>query len=149
MLDIPRRKFCSRLFLTLTGLMLFVTKLRAKPSRERGSQLAFPPMKIRGAEQLLPGSVLNFYYPTANDPAILVRAESGEYFAHSRKCSHLGCSVDFDSARRCLDCPCHRGAYALNTGSVLYGPPTKSLDPIILQMRAGGEIWAFGKGTGA
>ena len=146
MLGITRRKFCSRLFMTLSALVLFIRKLKAKPSSQDGFQLAYPPMKIQGADRLSPGSALNFSYPTANDPAILVRDNYGEYFAHSRRCAHLGCSVDFDSARRCLECPCHHGAYDANTGSVINGPPTKSLDPIILQMRAGGEVWAVGKG---
>jgi hypothetical protein len=54
-------------------------KMWARP--RRAVQIAYPPIKIDGAQNLLPGSVLNFTYPTANDPAILVRAQSGEYFA--------------------------------------------------------------------
>jgi len=146
MLGITRRKFCSRLFMTLSALVLFIRKLKAKPSSQDGFQVAYPPMKIQGAERLVPGSGLNFSYPTANEPAVLIRDDYGEYFAHSRRCAHLGCSVDFDSARRCLECPCHHGAYDPKTGSVLNGPPTKSLESIILQMRAGGEVWAVGKG---
>ncbi|MGH9880876.1 MAG: Rieske 2Fe-2S domain-containing protein [Pyrinomonadaceae bacterium] len=145
-LDMTRRKFCSRLLVTLSALMLAARKLIARPSSQRGFQLAYPPMKIQDAERLMPGSYLNFVYPSANDPAILVRGDDGEYFAHSRRCAHLGCSVDFDSARRCLDCPCHHGAYDPKSGAVLYGPPTKSLEPIILQLRTGGEVWATGKG---
>jgi Rieske Fe-S protein len=60
----------------------------------------------------------------------------------------LGCSVDFDSARRCLACPCHRGVYDAQTGYVVYGPPPRPLDQIVLQMRAGGELWAVGRRTG-
>lgn len=144
--DLTRRTFCTRLFLTLTAFMLAARKLIAGSSSQRDSQLAYPPMKIPGAERLMPGSYLNFVYPTGNDSAILFRSDEGEYFAHSRRCAHLGCTVDFDSARRCLDCPCHHGAYDSKTGAVLYGPPTKSLDPIMLQLRAGGEVWAMGKG---
>jgi Rieske Fe-S protein len=145
MFGITRRKFCAQLFLFLSGLMVWARNLWARPPTQSGFQLAYPPLKIQGAERLVPGSVLNFTYPTSNDPAILVRAESGEYFAHSRKCAHLGCSVDFDKGRRCLQCPCHGGAYDAQSGSVLYGPPVKSLESIILQIRAGGEIWAVGK----
>jgi hypothetical protein len=38
--------------------------------------------------------------------------------------------------------------YDSRTGYVLYGPPPKPLDQIILQVRAGGEIWAVGKAAG-
>jgi hypothetical protein len=30
-------------------------------------------------------------------------------------------------------------------GYVMFGPPRRPLDTIILQMRAGGQIWAVGK----
>ena len=97
----------------------------------------------------MPGSFLYFSYPTANDPAVLVRAHDGEYLAYSRKCAHLGCSVDFDPQRRCLKCPCHQGAYDPRTGYVMFGPPPRPLDQIVLQMRAGGEVWAVGKRIGS
>jgi Rieske Fe-S protein len=145
MFHITRRKFCGQFFLLLSGVMIWARNVWAGPSAQGVPELAYPPMKIQGAERLIPGSALNFTYPTSNDPAILVRAESGEYFAHSRKCAHLGCSVDFDRGRRCLQCPCHGGAYDPQSGSVLYGPPLKSLESIILQIRAAGEVWAIGK----
>jgi nitrite reductase/ring-hydroxylating ferredoxin subunit len=140
---LTRRKFCNRLLITSTGLVLAAKSLKGAPG-EPGSALAYPPMKIEGAEKVLPGSFLYFSYPTTKNPAVLVRGLDGEYFAHSRKCAHRGCSVDYDAARRCLNCPCHQGAYDARTGYVLYGPPPWPLDPIILQMRAG-EVWAVGR----
>ncbi|HJZ79958.1 MAG TPA: Rieske (2Fe-2S) protein, partial [Pyrinomonadaceae bacterium] len=106
-----------------------------------------PPLKIDGAERVLPGSFLYFEYPRPGDHAVLLRRTEGQYLAFSRKCAHLGCSIDFDSAGRCLRCPCHRGVYDARTGYVLYGPPPRPLDQIILQIRAGGEIWAVGKAS--
>jgi Rieske Fe-S protein len=79
---------------------------------------------------------------------VLVRNTEGEYVAFSRKCVHLGCSIDFDAGRKCLVCPCHRGAYDARTGYVMYGPPPRPLDQIILQVRAGAEVWAVGKTVG-
>ena len=147
--EITRRSFCNRLLLTSTGLALAASNLKGASVSQHDSLLAYPPVKIEGAERLLPGSSLYFSYPGVNDPAVLVRAQDGEYFAHSRKCAHLGCSVDFDGARRCLTCPCHRGAYDARTGFVLQGPPPRPLDPIVLQMRAGGEVWAVGRRIGS
>jgi Rieske Fe-S protein len=147
--EITRRTFCNRLLLTSTGLALAASNLKGASASQHDSLLAYPPVKIEGAERLLPGSFLYFSYPGVNDPAVLVRAPDGEYFAHSRKCAHLGCSVDFDGARRCLTCPCHRGAYDARTGFVLHGPPPRPLDPIVLQMRAGGEVWAVGRRIGS
>jgi Rieske Fe-S protein len=141
-----RRYFCSHVLLTSTGLVLVTKGVNTWAAGV--TQVAYPPMRIVGAERVLPGSYLHFNYPEAHAPAILVRTQDGEYSAYSRKCAHLGCSVDFDAARRCLSCPCHKGAYDAKTGFVLFGPPIKPLDSIILQVRAGGEIWAVGKTFG-
>jgi Rieske Fe-S protein len=146
--NIPRRIFCNRLLLTSAGLALAAGDLKGQPKGQQGTLLVYPPLKIEGAERVLPGSFLYFNYPRANDPAVLVRAQDGEYLAYSRKCAHLGCSVDFDSTRSCLSCPCHRGVYDAKTGYVVYGPPPRPLDQIVLQVRAGGELWAVGRRTG-
>ena len=139
--SMTRRSFCNRALLTSAALAVS-TKLAAKEQR---GLVAYPPLKIEGAERVMPGSYLYFNYPKADSPAVLVRTVDGQYLAFSRKCAHLGCSVDFDTARRCLVCPCHRGVYDARNGYAMYGPPPKPLDQIILQVRAGGEVWAVGK----
>ncbi|HYJ88009.1 MAG TPA: Rieske 2Fe-2S domain-containing protein [Pyrinomonadaceae bacterium] len=129
---------------TSSGLLVGASALRSLAASHT-SQVAYPPQRIEGAEGLMPGSSLYFNYPSRNDPAILVRSFAGEYYAFDQKCSHLGCSVYFDRNRRCLECPCHRGAFDAETGSVLHGPPTQPLGQIVLQMRAGGALWAVGR----
>ena len=146
---IPRRTFCNRVLLTSVGLGLAASNLKGESVSAQSPPLAYPPLKIEGAERVMSGSFLYFSYPTAKDPAVLVRAHDGEYLAYSRKCAHLGCSVDFDPQRRCFKCPCHQGAYDLRTGYVMYGPPPRPLDQIMLHMRAGGEVWAMGKIIGS
>jgi Rieske Fe-S protein len=147
--DITRRRFCNRMLLASSAVALGANNLNALAANPRDSLVAYPPMKIEGAERILPGNSLYFSYPTSNDPAVLVRSPEGEFSAYSRKCAHLGCSVEFSAARRCLTCPCHQGTYDSRTGSVLFGPPVRPLDPIALQMRAGGQVWAVGKSIGS
>ena len=144
---INRRTFCNRALLTSAGVMISATAVSSQNNQQQ-TLLAYPPVKIDGAERVMPGSYLYFNYPKANDAAVLVRTTDGQYLAYNRKCAHRGCSVEFDSARRCLTCPCHRGVYDSRTGYVMYGPPPRPLDQIILQMRAGGEVWAVGKRPG-
>ena len=139
-----RRAFCTNLML-VTGLVAVVPNITAAP---QDSSVAYPARKIEGAEMLQPGSSLYFNYPTRNDPAVLLRSTDGEYKAYSRRCSHAGCSVDFDPSNRCLKCPCHRGMFDARMGYVMFGPPRRPLDEIILQMRAGGQLWAVGKSFG-
>lgn len=140
---VTRRTFCNELLLT-TGVVL-ATPAVVKTAAMQQSMVAYPPRKIDGAETLLPGSSLYFDYPTRNDPAVLVRMCDGEYRAYSRRCSHAGCSVEFDAPRNCLRCPCHHGTYDPRVGYVIYGPPRRPLDEIVLQVRAGCQIWAVGR----
>jgi Rieske Fe-S protein len=143
-----RRRFCNRVLLATTTLAFAPGKLWAQGVKRHDGLIEYPPMKIDGAERVLPGSFLYFSYPTSTDAAVLVRALDGQYFAHARKCAHLGCLVDFNAARRCLVCPCHQGAYDARTGFVLFGPPPRPLNSIVLQMRTGGQVWAVGKAIG-
>ena len=91
-----RRSFCTDLMLTSTGLVL-AAATTTKILAAQDSMVAYPPRKIESAETLLPGSSLYFNYPTRNDPAVLLRSSEGEYRAYSRRCSHAGCSVEFDA----------------------------------------------------
>ena len=142
-LNTTRRRFCAGLILTSTGLMLAPRITMAA----QDGMIAYPPRKIDGAEVLLPGTSLYFTYPTSNDPAVLLRLSENEYRAYSRRCSHAGCSVDFNPASQSFQCPCHRGTYDARMGHVMFGPPKRPLDEIVLEMRAGGYIWAVGRST--
>lgn len=151
--EVSRRRFCNRLLSTSAGLALAAhalnTTAKGLGSGQHSNLLFYPPQKVDGAAQLLPGSSVYFNYPKANDLAILIRGADGQYSAYSRKCPHLGCSIEFDNSRSCLTCPCHRGAYDARTGHVLFGPPPRPLDQIVLQVRAGGEVWAVGRRIGS
>jgi Rieske Fe-S protein len=147
--EINRRIFCDRVVLTSIGLGLAATNLKGETATQQTPPLAYPPLKIEGAERVMPGSFLYFSYPTANDPAVFVRGHDGECVAYSRKCAHRGCSVEYDPERRCFRCPCHQGVYDSRTGYVMFGPPPRPLDQVVLQMRAGGVVWAVGKRIGS
>jgi arsenite oxidase small subunit len=138
-----RRVFCGDLLIS-AGLALAVPAA-TKAVAPQDSMVAYPARKIEGAEALLPGSSLYFNYPTANDPAVLLRLSDNEYRAYSRRCSHAGCSVDFHPSSRSLICPCHRGVYDARMGHVMFGPPQRPLDEIVFEVRAGGQFWAVGK----
>ena len=143
--QVTRRRFCNSVVLASTAVVLHGKSFTAVAAPSSRTTIEYPPMKIAGAEALMPGSFLYFQYPTRRDEAVLFRAEDGEYRAYSRKCTHLGCTVDFKTARRRLDCPCHHGAYDPRTGVRVFGSTQRPLDAIVLRVRAGGEVWAVGK----
>lgn len=142
-----RRDFCAGLMVSSAGLVLAAPTV-SKAIAAQNSIVAYPPRRIDGAEVLLPGSSLYFNYPTTQDPAVLLRSSDGEYRAYSRRCPHAGCTVEFDPPARCLKCPCHQGKFDARMGHVMFGPPPRPLEIIVLQVRAGGHIWAVGKSVG-
>jgi len=56
------------------------------------------------------------------------RDDAGALHPVSPRCTHMGCSVDWNGAERTWDCPCHGSRYDTD-GEVLRGPARKPLAP--------------------
>jgi glycine/D-amino acid oxidase-like deaminating enzyme/nitrite reductase/ring-hydroxylating ferredoxin subunit len=56
------------------------------------------------------------------------RDEQGRMHRVSAACSHVGCTVHWNSFERCWDCPCHGSHFDIN-GGVLNAPATAPLAP--------------------
>jgi cytochrome b6-f complex iron-sulfur subunit len=74
-------------------------------------------------------------FANTNDRPILFR--EGRFFllhapggiiAAYRKCTHLGCTVPFSTARDMFECPCHGSRYDKRTATVLRTPAPRPLD---------------------
>ena len=57
----------------------------------------------------------------------LSRLKDGGFLALSRKCTHLGCTVPWDSKGSVFLCPCHASAFD-RTGEVISPPAPRPLD---------------------
>ncbi len=141
--QVTRREFCNFLFLTSSALLVSTGGVAAKAAYDASQVKHFQAMQIDGAQALEPGSALNFRYPTEKDTAILVRTRDGQYYAYGQKCTHLTCPVYYSKDAGRLECPCHEGGFDVRTGAVLYGPPPRPLDRIVVEFR-GGDVWATG-----
>ncbi len=57
------------------------------------------------------------------------RDPSGRVVLLSPRCSHMGCTVDWNDADKTWDCPCHGSRYGIS-GEVIRGPATKGLSKV-------------------
>jgi Rieske Fe-S protein len=55
------------------------------------------------------------------------RDERGTVHAVSAVCTHLACTVEWNSGEKSWDCPCHGSRFS-HDGSVLHGPATTPLE---------------------
>lgn len=139
---VQRRQFTKFLVLTSLGMVagqvwIWVKALGAPRHPE------YPETVIARASEIAPGTVRMFRYPTPTEPCILVRRTNGAFTAFSQKCTHLSCAVYYAAERDRLECPCHEGYFAADSGRVLQGPPPRPLPRVELEQR-GDEIVAVG-----
>lgn len=139
---VSRREFFKFVTLASGGLAVASVTMGVWSKIPKGER-RFDALLIEGGSKLRPGSAMSFYYPRKHDLCILIRKPDGEYVAYSRRCTHLSCPVNYESEKNWLYCPCHNGAFAVEDGRVLQGPPRHGLPRIILEERQG-EIWAVG-----
>jgi cytochrome b6-f complex iron-sulfur subunit len=64
----------------------------------------------------------------------LARLEDGGFIAISLRCTHLGCSINWEEDKKRFICPCHASAFNIK-GDVLNPPAPKALDyyPVIIE----------------
>ena len=79
------------------------------------------------------------FFRFLDSPAVLVRLPDGNYKALSAKCTHMGCTVAFESKEDDLLCECHGSIFNLN-GKVLKGPAVEPL-PVYAVSIAGDKIY--------
>ncbi len=57
------------------------------------------------------------------------RDEDGHTYELSPRCTHMGCTVDWNDAAKTWDCPCHGSRFAFD-GSVVRGPAAEPLERV-------------------
>ncbi|MCP4339942.1 MAG: Rieske (2Fe-2S) protein [Desulfobulbaceae bacterium] len=56
-------------------------------------------------------------------------------WALSRKCTHLGCRLNYHEDSDILECPCHQSRFNVETGAVVQGPAKKALTFLPVEKR--------------
>ncbi len=80
-------------------------------------------------------------FSVANKPVLVIHTSDG-FRALSAVCTHLGCIVYWDEARKVIACPCHAAFFNTN-GAVISGPPPAPL-PILRVEVKDGRIYVEG-----
>ncbi|NIM58016.1 MAG: Rieske 2Fe-2S domain-containing protein [Candidatus Aminicenantes bacterium] len=83
--------------------------------------------KITAAKlgELAPNMSKIFKFGTS--PGILINTPDGELRAFSAICTHLTCTIIYESDTGTILCPCHNGRFDLS-GNVVSGPPPAPLE---------------------
>jgi Rieske Fe-S protein/uncharacterized membrane protein YphA (DoxX/SURF4 family) len=87
------------------------------------------PVNIIEDNALAVGKIHNFKSKSGS-PAVLFKTKTG-IFAYSAVCTHEGCTVQYNSASKNLQCACHGAVFSPESdGKVLAGPTNKPLPKI-------------------
>ena len=81
---------------------------------------------LTGHFALVPGegSVID----VAGESTAVYKDHDGQVHSLSAICTHMGCTVEFNTADTTWDCPCHGSRFAAD-GTVIHGPATTRLPP--------------------
>lgn len=132
-----RRKFLNRFWAFLGTLAVFefgwlsTSILNSRKGKTDGS---------RKDTYISPGNIENF---TPNSVTAIPEGqfylaclEDGSFLALSRSCTHLGCSLNWDTEKGKFACPCHGSTFDL-AGEVLTPPATRALESYPLRIENG------------
>jgi cytochrome b6-f complex iron-sulfur subunit len=113
------------LALAETGGMMVAFSLPRLAEGEFGGIVTAGPVDEFPPNSVTPFNQARFY---------LSRLTDGGFLALYRKCTHLGCTVPWESANNQFLCPCHASAFDA-TGDVLNPPAPRALDlfPVIIE----------------
>jgi len=65
--------------------------------------------------------------------------KGADFKALSARCTHLGCTIDYDAVSRQFKCPCHGSLFAIS-GKWISGPAKKDLISIPVKREANGDM---------
>jgi Rieske Fe-S protein len=144
---LSRREFARFLAVVSAGFTVGVGYLwgRRRPLEGAPAAAAAPrpeALKVCRVADLAPGNSFLFTYRDDRDRCILIHTPKGEWRAYRQSCTHLGCAVRWDGKR--LECPCHNGAFEVEQGFPIQGPPTRPLSALRLELDPDGWVWVRG-----
>jgi len=110
-----------------------------------GSLLAYPAFSFMTFRKTMKRKVVFYPEDQKRSPAfkegVYLVQEANEIFALSARCTHLGCTLNYDPVSTRFACPCHGSLFSLS-GKRISGPARRDLARIPLNKTAGGDLEA-------
>jgi 3-phenylpropionate/trans-cinnamate dioxygenase ferredoxin reductase component len=125
----------------MSGVRRFLGSVPNKVAHEVPSDVLIVKTVDRSADDLAPGhgGIVN----VGGRQLAVYRDADGQTFELSPRCTHMGCTVDWNDPAQTWDCPCHGSRFSFD-GSVVHGPAAEPL------ARIGGDgVGASGNGEAA
>lgn len=105
----------------IEGVIVSFSFMRARHSKGVAEKKN---LKVAGSLSLVPpGTVMPFH----SGRFYLVRLDDGGLMAISMVCTHLGCTVNWDSTEKTFKCPCHSSVFD-SLGNVIKSPAGRALN---------------------
>lgn len=141
---ITRRDFIN--YILGGGVLAFLASAIYPPLRyitpPKGAETAVASVVAAKRGELPPNSGKIFKF--GDKPGILINTSKGELLSFTAVCTHLNCTVQYDSQASLIWCACHNGRFDLN-GKVISGPPPRPLEEYKVNIR--GENIVVSKNT--
>ena len=113
-----------------------VYRYLTSPAEKAAAVALVSEITLSGADKLPVGSAMMFKFGTR--PALLIHHKDDSWVALDAVCTHLGCTVEYQSERDVIHCNCHGGEYDSKTGKNVSGPPPRPLTPYVAKLIDGG-----------
>lgn len=140
---VTRRDFVKFLVLISGGFATGQLCIGIDQALKSGSEKNWPRQRLCGRNELAVGQSLSFVYPDSHEPCLLVRIDENRWVAYHQKCTHLACAVVPQPEKNRFYCPCHEGAFAMESGRPIQGPPRRPLPKVLLAIGEQ-DIFAIG-----
>jgi 3-phenylpropionate/trans-cinnamate dioxygenase ferredoxin reductase subunit len=111
----------------MSGVRRFLGSVPNKVAHEVPSDVLIVKTMDRSADDLVAGH--GGLVGVDGRQLAVYRDENGHTYELSPRCTHMGCTVDWNDAAKTWDCPCHGSRFAFD-GSVVRGPAAEPLERV-------------------
>ncbi len=112
-----------------------VYKYLSTPVEKSAEMAAVKEVNLPNLDKLPKGSAYMFKFGVR--PSLLIHHADDTWTALTAVCTHMGCTVAYNTATAGIECHCHGGRYDAKTGENISGPPPRPLKKFVVTVAAG------------